>query len=45
MDKPCTHDPKAPVCQTCGGYGGFYDCQDCLDGKAHSRPPVTDKPK
>lgn len=28
-----------PVCPTCNGYGNFYDCPDCLDGKA--MPPVT----
>lgn len=29
----------APVCPTCSGYGNFYDCPDCLDGKA--MPSVT----
>lgn len=30
------HDPDAPVCPACGGYGGFYTCPKCTNGKAGS---------
>lgn len=30
-----------PVCPTCAGYGGFYTCPDCFDGKDHSTSNPT----